>query len=82
MKSKLIPPTFDVLSFLPKNFFNKDVNEKFIKLVMESVLGDGNWQKGKHDLKSLIIFLIIFHSNLHLHQINVRKIIKIILLIN
>ena len=51
MKSKLIPPTFDVLSFLPKNFFNKDVNEKFIKLVMESVLGDGNWQKGKHELK-------------------------------
>ena len=42
MKKELTPPTFEVLTFLPKNFFNKDVNEKFIKLVMESVLGDRN----------------------------------------
>lgn len=51
MKSELTPPTFEVLSFLPKNFFSKDVNEEFIKLIMKSVLGDGSWQKGRAELK-------------------------------
>ncbi len=51
MKKELTPPTFEVLTFLPKNFFNKEINEKFIKLVMKSVLGNGIWQKGNPELK-------------------------------
>lgn len=51
MNSDIISPSFEILSFLPKNFFSKDVNEEFIKLIMKSVLGNGSWQKGKEELK-------------------------------
>lgn len=37
---------FEVLSFLPQDFFNKNVNEEFIKLVMSSIFSDGEWIKG------------------------------------
>ena len=46
MNNKLIAPEFEVLTSMPKDFFNKNVNEKFIKLVMESIFTDGEWIKG------------------------------------
>lgn len=46
MTKKLRPPEFEVLSFLPKDFFKKEVNEEFILLVMKSILGVDKWEKG------------------------------------
>lgn len=45
MDKEIKAPEFEFLSFLPQNFFNKNVNEKFIKLVMKSIF-NGEWKKG------------------------------------
>ena len=41
MNQEIKAPEFEVLSFLPKDFFNKKVNEEFNKLVMKSIFYDG-----------------------------------------
>ncbi len=46
MNDEIKPPVFEVLSFLPKDFFKKEVNEEFTLLVMKSVLGVDKWEKG------------------------------------
>lgn len=46
MENVIKPPVFEVFSFLPDNFFNKEVNEEFILLVMKSILGVDKWEKG------------------------------------
>lgn len=46
MNNKIKPPVFEVFSFLPDNFFNKEVNEEFILLIMKSILGVDKWEKG------------------------------------
>lgn len=46
MNQEIKAPEFEVLSFIPQNFFNKEVNEEFIKLTMKSVLPIGEWVKG------------------------------------
>ncbi len=51
MKQKIKAPEFEVLSFLPKDFFNKDINEEFIKLVMSSIFSEGEWLKGNANRK-------------------------------
>lgn len=47
--NQLKPPIFNVLSFLPKNFFNKKNNEDFIHLVMKRIFGEGEWKSGDPD---------------------------------
>lgn len=49
MNQEIKAPEFEVLSFLPKDFFNKKVNEEFIKLVMKSIFSDGEWLKGNEN---------------------------------
>ena len=39
-------PYIDVVFGMPKNFFNKEVNETFIKTIMENVLEKGEWVLG------------------------------------
>ena len=46
MENQIESSSIETLTFLPKDFFNKEVNEKFIKFVMESILQDGKWVKG------------------------------------
>lgn len=46
MSNEIKPPTFEVYSFLPDNFFNKNVNEEFILIVMKSIFGTDNWRNG------------------------------------
>ena len=43
-------PSYEIYEFFPKDFFKKEVNEEFIKLVMEQVFPDRNWVKGNPDL--------------------------------
>lgn len=49
--NQLRAPSFEVISFLPKNFFNKKYNEDFIHLVMKSILGEGEWKSGDPNKK-------------------------------
>ena len=46
MSKEIKAPEFEVLSFFSKNFFNKAVNEEFIKLVMKCIFSNGEWIKG------------------------------------
>ena len=39
-------PVFNIVSFFPKDFRNKNVNEPFIQKIMSSVLPTGEWQQG------------------------------------
>ena len=39
-------PAFNFVSFFPKDFRNKKVNEPFIQKIMASVLPTGEWKKG------------------------------------
>ena len=39
-------PQYEIVSFFPENFFNKDVNEPFTKKIMNSVLDVKEWRKG------------------------------------
>ncbi len=43
-------PSYEIYEFFPKDFFKKEVNEEFIKLVMEQVFPNCNWRKGNPDL--------------------------------
>ena len=65
MKQKIKAPEFEVLSFLPKDFFNKDINEEFTKLVMSSFFLRENGSKEMLIEKNLIIFTTGFLLNLH-----------------
>ncbi len=40
-------PVFETVSFYPKNFTSKTVNEPFIQRIMASVLPDGKWVPGE-----------------------------------
>ena len=51
MNKEIKAPEFEFLLFLPKHFFNKNVNEEFIKLVMKSILPNGQWIKGNDNRK-------------------------------
>ena len=46
MNQEIKAPEYEVLTFLPQDFFNKNVNEEFIKLVMSSIFSEGEWVKG------------------------------------
>ena len=39
-------PAFEIVSYYPKNFLNKTVNEPFIQMIMASVLPSGEWVCG------------------------------------
>lgn len=39
-------PTYDAIWYLPKDFFNKKVNEPFIQKIMSSVLDQTEWTPG------------------------------------
>ena len=41
---------FDVIEFLPHNFFSKEKNEPFIKEIMSAVLKDTVWIPGNPDI--------------------------------
>lgn len=43
-------PSYEIYEFFPKDFFKKEVNEEFIKLVMEQVFPKGIWVKGNPNL--------------------------------
>ena len=51
MNQEIKAPEFEILSFFPQNFFNKEVNEEFIKLVMSSIFSNGKWIKGEANKK-------------------------------
>ena len=42
--------SYEVYEFFPRNFFNKNNNEEFIKFIMKNVLPDGKWVKGNVNL--------------------------------
>lgn len=44
-------PSFEIISFIPKDFFNKENHEGFIHLTMKSVLGEGEWENGDPNKK-------------------------------
>jgi hypothetical protein len=39
-------PLYNLVSFFPRNFFNKEINEPFIRDVMADVLNIANWKQG------------------------------------
>ena len=39
-------PAFNIVSFFPKGFTSKHINEPFIQKIMASVLPDGEWIQG------------------------------------
>ena len=41
---------FEIVGFFPENFFSKDVNEPFIKEMLETILPKGVWRKGNPNI--------------------------------
>ena len=54
--------SYEVYEFFPKNFFDKNNNEEFIKFIMKNVLPDGKWVKGNVFKGIYIIFPDIMAS--------------------
>lgn len=44
------PPSYEIYQYIPRNFFNKNFNETFIKLIMEQCFQAGKWIKGNPNL--------------------------------
>ncbi len=42
-------PSVEIISFLPDDFFNKRINEPFIRFIMEHILEESEWQPGNPD---------------------------------
>ena len=51
MNQEIKAPEFEILSFFPKDFFNKNVNEEFIKFIMQKFLPQREWIKGDANKK-------------------------------
>lgn len=57
---------FDVVEFLPDDFFRKEKNEPSGKEIMSAILDDTVWMPGNPDNFEPVYFTMAYRLNLHL----------------